>query len=154
MSATTGRPSLYEHAGGEPALRRLTELFYASVLEDPLLAPLFGSGLPEHVDHLTAFTAESFGGPDTFSREMGGMDHLIEAHRGLRIAEPQRQRFVELYERALDAAELPADHAFRRAFHSHLEFGTQVAVQNSHARNDDELHPLRNVPRWSWPREP
>ena len=56
-------PSLFEHAGGEAALHRLEDIFYASVLRDPLLQPLFGAGRPEHVDHLTAFTAESFGGP-------------------------------------------------------------------------------------------
>jgi len=53
-------PSLFEHAGGQAALHRLEDLFYASVLRDPLLQPLFGAGKPEHVDHLTAFTAESF----------------------------------------------------------------------------------------------
>jgi len=53
-------PSLYEHAGGEEALHQLEDSFYSSVLSDPL----FGAGKPEHVDHLTAFTAESFGGPD------------------------------------------------------------------------------------------
>ena len=60
-------PSLYEHAGGETALHRLEQTFYDSVLKDPLLQPLFGEGQPQHVDHLTAFTAESFGGPDRFS---------------------------------------------------------------------------------------
>ena len=94
-------PSLYEHAGGEHALHRLEQTFYDSVLVDPLLQPLFGKGKPEHVDHLTAFTAESFGGPDRFSRELG-FDHLIAVHRGLKITEEQRQRFVELYLKALD----------------------------------------------------
>ena len=32
----------------------------------------------------------------------------------------------------------------------HVEFGTQVAKQNSHAETDDQLHPLREVPRWTW----
>jgi hypothetical protein len=32
-----------------------------------------------------------------------------------------------------------------------VEFGSQVAMQNSHAESDDELHPLRDVPRWTWP---
>jgi len=64
-------PSLFEHAGGEEALHRLEQVFYESVLADPLLQPLFGAGQPEHVDHLTAFTAESFGGSDRFSRELG-----------------------------------------------------------------------------------
>jgi hemoglobin len=33
-------PSLYEHAGGEKALHRLEDVFYSSVLADPLLKPL------------------------------------------------------------------------------------------------------------------
>ncbi|HEX5402889.1 MAG TPA: hypothetical protein VFX16_11385 [Pseudonocardiaceae bacterium] len=38
-------------------------ILYGDVLEDPLLIPLFGKGKPEHIDHLAAFDAESFGGP-------------------------------------------------------------------------------------------
>ena len=102
-------PSLFEFAGGEAALHHLEELFYRSVLADPLLQPLFGEGQPHHV-----------------------------------------QRFVELYMAALDAARMPTDEAFREAVHEHVEFGTQVAMQNSHAVTDDELHPLREVPRWTW----
>jgi hemoglobin len=142
-------PSLYEHAGGERALHRLEQTFYDSVLADPVLQPLFGAGRPEHVDHLTAFTAESFGGPDRFSRELG-FAHLIEVHRGLEITEEQRQRFVALYEQALDTAGMPTDAPFREAVREHVEFGTHVAMQNSHATTDAELHPLREVPRWTW----
>jgi hemoglobin len=142
-------PTLFEHAGGEPALHRLEDIFYSSVLADPLLQPLFGAGKPEHVDHLTAFTAESFGGPDRFTRELG-FQHLIDVHRGLRITEEQRQRFVELYLQALDNAGMPTDPEFREAVREHVEFGTKVAMQNSHATTDAELHPLREVPRWTW----
>jgi hemoglobin len=142
-------PSLFEHAGGEEALHRLEQIFYDSVLADPLLQPLFGSGRPEHVDHLTAFTSESFGGPDRFSRELG-FAHLISVHRGLKITEEQRQRFVDLYMAALDKAAMPSDAPFRDAVREHVEFGTHVAMQNSNARTDDELHPLREVPHWTW----
>jgi hemoglobin len=72
-------------------------------------------------------------------------------HRGLRITEEQRERFVELYMAAPDAAELPSDAAFRAAVREHVEFGSRVAMQNSHAGTEDELHPLREVPRWTWP---
>ena len=143
-------PSLFEHAGGEQALHRLEQVFYDSVLADPVLQPLFGAGRPEHVDHLTAFDAETFGGPDTFTREMGGFGELIAVHRGLRITEEQRLRFVELYMAAADTAGLPDDPPFRQAVMEHIEFGTHVAMQNSNARTDDELHPLREVPRWTW----
>jgi hemoglobin len=129
-------------------LHRLEDTFYASVLRDPLLQPLFGAGQPQHVEHLTSFTAESFGGPDRFSRELG-FRHLIDVHRGLHITEEQRQRFVDLYAAALDAADMPTDRAFRRAVMEHIEFGTQVAKQNSHADTEEELHPLREVPLWT-----
>ena len=142
-------PTLFEFAGGEEGLHRLEEAFYTSVLADPVLRPLFGAGRPEHVDHLTAFTGESFGGPDRFNRELGFM-HLIAVHRGLRITEQQRQRFVQLYMTALDVAEMPNDPEFRDAVREHVDFGTHVAMQNSHADTDAELHPLREVPRWTW----
>ena len=142
-------PSLYEHAGGEAGLHRLEQAFYDSVLRDPLLRPLFGDGQPQHVEHLTMFTAESFGGPDRFTRELG-FAHLIDVHRGLRITEQQRVRFVELYLAALDDAKMPDDAPFRNAVREHVEFGTRVAMQNSNATTDAELHPLRTVPRWTW----
>lgn len=146
--------SLYDHAGGEAGLRRFIEHFYSSVLADPLLQPLFGAGRPHHVDHLTAFTAETFGGPDTFTREMGGFQGLINAHRGLRITEEQRRRFIDLYLAAADATGLPDDAPFRQALYEHVDFGSQVAVQNSHAETDADLHPLREVPAWTWPQTP
>jgi len=64
--------------------------------------------------------------------------------------EEQRQRFVELYLKALDDAGMPTDPEFRDAVREHVEFGTQVAKQNSNAETDDQLHPLREVPRWTW----
>jgi hemoglobin len=142
-------PSLYEHAGGQEALHGLEDVFYASVLADAVLQPLFGAGNPLHVDRLTAFTSESFGGPDRFTREFG-FEHLIAVHRGLNITEAQRVRFVQLYMAALDEVGMPADAPFRDAVRSHLDFGSQVAMQNSNATSEDELHPLREVPRWTW----
>jgi len=141
--------TLFEHAGGMAALHRLEDRFYSSVLEDPLLQPLFGAGQPDHVDHLTWFTAESFGGPDRFTRELG-FEHLIDVHRHLKITEEQRQRFVELYLAALDAAGMPGDKPFRDAVRAHVEFGSKVAMQNSNAVTEDELYPLRQVPIWTW----
>ena len=63
--------SLYEHAGGDEGLHRLEVLFYDKALADPVLRTLFTERVPTHVDHLTWFTAESFGGPDRFTRELG-----------------------------------------------------------------------------------
>jgi hemoglobin len=141
--------TLYEHAGGEHALHRLEELFYDKALADPVLSALFTERVPTHVDHLTWFTAESFGGSDRFSRELG-FQHIIDVHRGLKITDEQRERFVEVYLEALDAAGMPNDDPFRQAVREHVEFGARVAQQNSWATSESELHPIRAVPRWQW----
>jgi hemoglobin len=141
--------TMYEYAGGEEALHRLEEIFYEKVFEDPVLKTVFTERVPTHVDHLTWFTAESFGGPDRFTRELG-FQHLIDVHRHLRISDTQKERFVSLYLQSLSEAELPTDDRFRSAVESHLEFGANVAQQNSWAETDAELHPIRDVPRWSW----
>jgi hemoglobin len=145
--------TLYEHAGGEAALHRLEELFYDKVLADPLLRSLFTERVPTHVDHLTWFTAESFGGPDRFTREVG-FQYLIDVHRHLQITDEQRERFVALYMESVDEAGLPDDGPFRAALQSHLQFGSEVAQQNSWAVSEADLHPIRAVPSWSWEEPP
>ena len=141
--------TIYEHAGGDQAIHRLEEIFYDKVLEDPILRLVFTERMPTHVDHLTWFTAESFGGPDRFTRELG-FQYIIDVHRHLGISDEQKQRFVDLYLEALEEAGLPNDEPFRNAVRSHLEFGSNVAQQNSWAETDSDLHPIREVPHWSW----
>ena len=51
---------------------------------------------------------------------------------------------------ALDEAGMPSDPAFRDAVREHVEFGCAWRCRNSHASTDEDLHPLREVPRWSW----
>ncbi|WP_199424779.1 group II truncated hemoglobin [Actinotalea solisilvae] len=155
MSATTpatreDATTLYEHVGGEPGMRRLVEAWYPTVLADPLLQPLFGAGHADHVPHLTAFLAEVFGGPRTYTDRLGGFAALLDHHRGLRITEAQRARFVELFLAAADDVAWPADARTRTALLEYLEFGTEVAAQNSHAVAEADLHPCQEVPRWDW----
>lgn len=142
--------TLYEHAGGDEGLHRLEELFYAKALADPILKHLFTHRVPTHVDHLTWFTAESFGGPARFTDKLG-FGYIIDVHRNLEITDAQRQRFVEVYLESLDEAGMPGDEPFRRAVREHVEFGARVAQQNSRAQSDAELHPIRQVPHWDWP---
>jgi hemoglobin len=145
-------PTLYEFAGGDEALHRLEELFYTKVLDDPVLRSVFPARRPDHVEHLTWFTAESFGGPDRFTAGPG-FQYLIDVHRRLKITDEQRERFVALYLEAIDEAGLPDDPDFRAAVREHLDFGARVAQQNSLAETDEQLHPIRAVPAWTWPRQ-
>jgi hemoglobin len=141
--------SLYDHAGGDSALHRLEGLFYDKALADPVLSRLFTKRVPAHVDHLTWFTAESFGGPDRFTTRLG-FQYIIDIHRHLNITDQERDRFVAAYIESLDEAGMPDDEPFRQAVREHVEFGARVAQQNSRAENDAELHPIRAVPSWDW----
>ncbi|MFC9434669.1 hypothetical protein [Nocardia sp. NPDC057030] len=142
-------PSMYEHVGGAEVLHRVEAAFYDKALADPVLKTLFTERRPDHVDHLTWFTAESFGGPEQFTRELG-FDHLIAVHRGLAITDEQRERFVAAYMESFEEAGLFENPDFRQAVFEHVAFGAQVAQQNSHAATDAELHPIREVPHWTW----
>jgi hemoglobin len=139
---------IFERVGGEAALRRTVDAFYSSVLHDPVLQPLFGAGAAHHVDHLTAFLAEVFGGPSRYTDELGGFGAILTAHRGLAITDEQRARFVALFDQAAEQEALTDDDALRASLHEYLVFGTEVAQVNSHAEGDADLHPCQEVPRW------
>ena len=138
---------LLARLGGQDAVRAIVAEWYPHVLADPRLGPLFGAGHPDHVDHLTALLVEVFGGPTRYTDELGGFPALLSHHRGLAIAEPQRARFVELFLAAYDAVH-PPDDMTRRHLAEYLAFGTEVAVVNSHATSDADLHPCQEIPRW------
>jgi hemoglobin len=142
-------PTLYEWAGGEGAIRRMINAFYDRVERDELLSPFFPSGVgTEHRDHVVAWWSEVFGGPDRYTRELGGYERMLARHRGLGIGAEQRRRFVSLMSVAADDAGLPDDPEFRSALLAYLEWGTRLAMHNSHPDADVAEH--APVPRWGW----
>lgn len=124
-------PSVYEWAGGAPALHRLTEVFYEKVVKDELLAPLFVHMLPDHPEHVALMLGEVFGGPPTYTKEFGGYTRLVRRHRNRDIQPAQRARWVELMLASADEVGLPDDAEFRSAFVSYMEFGSRRAMANS-----------------------
>ncbi|MBV9204516.1 MAG: CDGSH iron-sulfur domain-containing protein [Actinobacteria bacterium] len=110
-------PTLFEWAGGLPALTRLTRLLYAKhVPADDLLAPLFADMAPDHPQREAARIAEAFGGPPA-----------PQASPRPAFTEPQRARWVTLAIRAADEAVLPAEPEFRAALSSYLEWMSRAA---------------------------
>jgi hemoglobin len=144
-----GTPTLYEWAGGHAAIERLINAFYDRVEQDELLSQFFPGGVSrEHRDHVIAWWSEVFGGPDRYTRELGGYEHMLAKHRGLAINPEQRLRFATLMSRAADDAELPADPEFRSALIAYLEWGTRLAMHNS--QPDAKVAEHAPVPRWGW----
>ena len=141
--------TLYEWAGGEEALRRLMDAFYDRVEADDLLSEYFPGGVSEqHRANVTAWWVEVFGGPQRYSEELGGYEHMVSKHRGLRISPEERFRFVSLMSLAADEAGLPDDPEFRSALVAYLEWGTRLAMHNSQPGADVVEH--APVPRWGW----
>jgi hemoglobin len=147
------KPTLYEWAGGHEAIERLIDAFYNRVEQDELISPFFPDGVSrEHRDHVTAWWSEVFGGPDRYTRELGGYEHMLSRHRGLSITTEQRLRFATLMSQAADDAELPADPEFRSALVAYLEWGTRLAMHNSQPNAEAPEH--APVPHWGWGEAP
>jgi hemoglobin len=150
MSSEDTTDSIYERAGGADGLHRVVAEFYASIFEDPILTPVFGHPVETHVEHLCAFLGEVFGGPKRYTQEFGGFPAIVKVHRGRKITEPERARFVELFLKAADAQAMGADSRLREAVRSCIEFGSEIAMVNSNAQSDAELHAQREMPDWHW----
>src|SRR5204863_162573 len=56
-------PTLYEWAGGMPAIERLMDSFYRKVRQDAVLGPLFAHMSEDHPRHVAHFIAEVLGVP-------------------------------------------------------------------------------------------
>jgi len=142
-------PTLFEWAGGADAFRRLVDAFYDRVERDDLLTGFFPGGVSEeHRAHVSAWWVEVFGGPTTYTDELGGYEAMVAQHRGLRITPQQRFRFASLMSLAADDAGLPGDPEFRAALVGYLEWGTRIAEHNS--QPDADVMPHAPVPRWGW----
>jgi hemoglobin len=122
-------PSLFDLVGGTAGAHQLAERFYARVLLDPKLRPLFRDPTEPHAARMGDFLAEFFGGPRVHSQTRGGFAQMVRAHQGLGIAEEQRARWVEHMHGAMTELQLPAP--FFEAFSEYLHRGSRLAMQNS-----------------------
>jgi truncated hemoglobin YjbI/uncharacterized Fe-S cluster protein YjdI len=145
----THQPTLFEWAGGFPALARMTRLFYSKyVPDDPLIGPLFANMLPDHPERVAAWLGEVFGGPKRYTEQYGGYTRMVHQHLGKALTEAQRSRWVALMCRSADDAGLPRDPEWRAAFVAYLEWGSRIALENS----QPGAHPPQHmpVPGWWW----
>jgi CDGSH-type Zn-finger protein len=146
-------PTLFEWAGGLPALTRVTRLFYEKyVPADPLLAPLFATMAADHPQRVAAWLSEVFGGPQAYSGDgdqgQGGYHRMLSRHAGKRLTEDQRARWAATLLACVDEVGLPADPEFRSAFAAYIEWGSRLAVENSQV--DARPPASMPMPSWDW----
>jgi CDGSH-type Zn-finger protein/truncated hemoglobin YjbI len=142
-------PTIFEWAGGLPALTRMTRIFYEKyVPEDPLLAPLFANMAPDHPERVAKWLGEVFCGPRHYSEQYGGYPRMVSQHIGKGLTEEKRARWVQLILRSAQEAGLPADPEFRSAFSSYIEWGSRLALENSQPGAKPPQH--MPMPHWDW----
>lgn len=110
--------SLYEAAGGMETCRKLSEVFYARVAQDPVLRPLFPS---KHfrcaIEAFTDFLAQLLGGPNEYSRNHWWLS-LRESHLRFKIGPKERNAWIRTMRKSLDDVQIsePARSALRWFF--------------------------------------
>lgn len=142
-------PTMFEYAGGAPAIHALAATHYGRCVADPVLAEVFGDeSHPHHVVRLSDWLGEVLGGPDTYTRSHGDHTALLRQHAGRGITEKQRQRFVEIFFESADSVGLPDNPVFRERLRAYVEWGTAIAVEVS---QETEVESTQEpVPSWGW----
>ncbi len=113
---------------GDEGFRRLVSAFYAQVPGDELLGPMYPEDdMAGAEERLRDFLIGRFGGPPTYM-EKRGHPRLRMRHAPFRLDEAARNRWVQLIDRALDEAALPAEaeQVLRPFFH-----GTATFLRNA-----------------------
>ena len=143
-------PTLYEWAGGNEALERLTKLFYEKVLHDELLYPVFKDMAPHHSRHVAHFIGEVFEGPPEYTNNDAGSHYkMIQHHIGKMLDENKRKRWMDLLLQSADEIGLANDPEFRSALVGYLEWGSRIAVINSE-KTENPIDKNEPMPKWGW----
>ncbi len=135
-------PTLYEWAGGRPALTRMSRLLYEKLVPaDPLLSGRFAQTPPGQAQRLADWLGGALGGPAP-AATAGGLPAVLGPDDA-KFGEDERARWVALAGTATDQAKLPADAGFRAALSSCFEWLSRTAL----AADADAA---AAGPRWDW----
>src|SRR3954452_6124185 len=143
-------PSLYDHAGGAPALLALASAHHARCLADPELAHPFShpDQHPQHVERLAAYWGEVLGGPPAYSQGCGDQSAVLQMHAGNGDMGDLGERFVGCFAAAMDDAGLPADPRFRAAMNAYMRWAVDDVLV--HSPEGTVVAPGAPMPRWGW----
>jgi hemoglobin len=121
--------TFYDRVGGQAFFDELVERFYAGVVDDEILFPMYQENLEESKRHLSLFLAQYWGGPALYMSERGH-PRLRMRHAPFRITKRARDAWlVHMRAAATQMADrMTAEDAFE--FDSYIEMAA---------------HQLRNV---------
>jgi CDGSH-type Zn-finger protein/truncated hemoglobin YjbI len=122
------RPTLFEWAGGLPALSAVARAFYERWLPaDELLAARLAAAPPDAARQAAGRMAQAFGGPRATGAAPARPD----------LSEAERARWIGLWLRCADEVKLPSDPGFRSAFAGYVAWDSAAPAD-------------ADVPSWDW----
>lgn len=115
--------TIFELAGGEPAIRQLVERFYARVEADEHLRPIFPDDLEPGKRWQYLFLMQYFGGPAQYAAERGH-PRLRMRHAPFPIDDAARARWLAHMLASIDEVGIPepARSAMRQYFQKAAAF--------------------------------
>ncbi|HLI56476.1 MAG TPA: CDGSH iron-sulfur domain-containing protein, partial [Actinomycetota bacterium] len=143
-------PSLFAWAGGLPALRQLTAIFYDDLVDaDPLIGPAFAGRTPGQAERTAAWLGAVMGGPEIVQVQgalpADGPGALIPEAVAT-LTEEQRASWLALLARAADLAGLPSEPEFRAAFFGYLDGASRAACAPAGGAGQE----WARWRRWDW----
>jgi truncated hemoglobin YjbI len=158
MPLSADPPALSEHSpdqnlfhaiGGREGCHRLVTAFYAHVVKDPILHPLYPAHIKCSVEALTAFLTQFLGGPYDYDGRPWSMS-LRAAHRRFAIGSQERVAWLANMFQAIDDINMqePARSALRWVF---IHASAYLVNQPQQTANDvtvldDLLEAEQNAP--------
>lgn len=144
------RPTLFDHAGGEPAFLALATAHHARCLQDPELNHPFShpDQHPQHIERLAAYWAEVMGGPPRYSHSCADHSAVLGMHAGNGDLSDLGRRFLNCFLGAADDAGLPDDAEFRDALRGYMQWAVDDVL--SYSAPDAAVPTGIAMPRWSW----
>ena len=141
--------TLYDAAGGMPAMVALAHAWHERVLADPVVSHAFEHGFhPEHTERLAAYFAEALGGPAAYSESISDQSEVVRMHSGNGPHDEMDQLALAAFVAALDDAGLPADRRLRTALTDY--FAWSIADVNHTYGEVPDVPDDLPVPRWAW----
>lgn len=103
--------TFYDAVGGHPTFVRLVRRFYAGVIRDDVLRPLYPEDeIGDAEIRLRMFLEQYWGGPNTYS-EQRGHPRLRMRHAPFKVTPTARDHWLTHMYAAIDEADLSAEHA-------------------------------------------
>jgi hemoglobin len=142
--------SLFAAAGGLPGITDLAHAWHERVLADPVVEHAFSHGFhPDHTARLAAYWAEAWGGPATYSEQLGDESGVVRMHSGNGEHQEMDERAIACFDAALGDVGLDQDQQLADTLSAYFRWAT-TGPMGAYHRSADDVPDGLTIPRWDW----